>query len=111
MQPTGEGCTEDRTHLSAEVEEFPEVLDSLGGENVLSWQRETTVSSRRSARRSRTGSDTHVVVLPAELSGNESLGGKRLASLDNVQVLDVQFKMLGGVTVDEDQLVSSRFSC
>jgi hypothetical protein len=43
------------------------------------------------------GIPTHVVVLPAELGGEVSTGRERLASLDNVQVLDVKFEVLGCV--------------
>lgn len=51
---------------------------------------------------------THVVVLPRELSANVAARGQRLAGLDNVQVLDVKLEVLGCVVIllgDHDALL------
>lgn len=58
-------------------------------------------------RRGYEGNRTHVVVLPREVGGEVTTGGKGLASLDDEKVLDVELLVLRRVEVllgDEDAL-------
>lgn len=71
-----------RDNLCGEMEPFAEVVETLWGESV-------------------------VVVLPAELGLDIASGGKRLASLDNVEVLGVNVVVLWKVVIllgDENTL-------
>lgn len=71
-----------RNDLSGQVKPFAEVVETLGGQGV-------------------------VVVLPGELGLDVAARGQRLASLDDVQVLGVDFGVLGQVVVlsgDENAL-------
>lgn len=61
-------------NLSGEMEPFAKVVETLGGQGV-------------------------VVVLPRELGLDIAAGGKRLASLDDEQVLGVDIGVLGEVEV------------
>jgi len=63
-----------RDNLSGKVEPFTEIIETLRGESV-------------------------VVVLPRELSLDVAPGGKRLAGLDNVEVLGVDVVVLWQVVI------------
>lgn len=81
--------------LSGEVEELAEVVDALGGEDILLVKRRTRLAERPGSRDSLGW--THVVVLPGELGRDEALGGEGLGGLDNEEVLHVKLEVLGGV--------------
>jgi hypothetical protein len=63
-----------RDNLSGEMEPFAEIIETLWGESV-------------------------VVVLPAELGLDVAARGKRLASLDNVEVLGVNVVVLWEIVI------------